>query len=554
MKKQWVWLAVILALGVGGFWLGRPLYRNWKQERLVMQAREALRNGDLRKAGLSARQANGVNPKNVDACRIMAEISESVRSPAAIEWRQRVVDLEPGSLTNRLALARCGILQGEYAQALRALQGVDKTNQNNVAFHQMAAMVAMSLNNIAAAERHFTEAARLDPGNKLLELNRAIIHLQAKDQQVVAGALKSLEQLYADPTYRKDALRHLAMAASRNKDYARAAVFTKELQADPKPLLSDRLMHLTVLKEGGISEFGAYLTTLEAACAGEAENANTLTAWLLGHGMADEAARWLASLPAELQDKTPVALARADCLMALGDWAGLQTLLKDAKWDGLDFMRLAMLARACGEQRQEFSAQTEWHAATRAAAEHPKQLGVLVSMANKWGWDKEKEEVLWILVERFPAERWALQSLSQTCLAAGNTRGLFKVYSKLVDREPANVAAMNNLASVSLLLNLQTNKACEMARDAYLKATNVAAFASTYAWSLHLQGRTAEGLKVLEALKPDRLEVPGVALYYGAMLAAVNAPAKAKKYLDLAETGQLLPEEKGLLADSRKRL
>jgi predicted Zn-dependent protease len=434
------------------------------------------------------------------------------------------------------------------------LQGVDKTNQNNVAFHQMAAMVAMSLNNIAAAEWHFTEAARLDPGNKLLELNRAIIHLQAKDQQVVAGALKSLEQLYADPTWRKDALRHLAMAASRNKEYARAAVFTKELQADPKAALSDRLMHLTVLKDSGSSEFSAYLAGVEAACAAEAEAVNTLAAWLLGHAMADEAARWLAGLPAELQDKSPVALARADCFMALGDWAGLQTLLKDAKWGGLEFMRLAMLARAYREQRQEFSAQTEWRAAVRAASDRANQLGVLARMANKWGWDKEKEELLWFLVERFPAERWALQSLSQAYLAAGNTRGLHRVYSRIVDREAANFPAMNNLAAVSLLLNLQTNKAYEMAREAYLKATNVAAFASTYAWALHLQGRTAEGMKVLEALKPDRLEVPGVALYYGAMLAAVNAPAKAKKYLDLAETGQLLPEEKALLADSRKRL
>jgi predicted Zn-dependent protease len=554
MKKSLVLAAVILALGAAGFWVGLPLYRNWKQARLMTQAREALRQQDLRKAGLSARQAYGVNPKSIEACRIMAEVTEAIRSPTALEWRQRVVNLDPGSLTNRLELARCGIVQGDYAQAARALQGVARTNQNNVAFHQMAAMVAMGLNNITVAERHLSEAVRLAPGNKLLELNQAIIHLQARDQQVVAGALKSLEQLYTDPTYRKDALRHLAMAASRNKDYARAEVFTKELQADPKAPLNDRLMHLSVLKESGSPGFGAYLTELEAASTAEAEAVNTLAAWLLGHEMAAEAARWLGSLPAEVQGKSPVALARADCFMALGDWAGLQTLLKDGKWEGLEFMRLAMLARAYREQQQEFVAQTEWRAAVRAASDHPKQLGVLARMANKWGWEKEKEEVLWLLVERFPAERWALQSLSQACLAGGNTRGLLKVYSKLVDRDPANVVAMNNLATVSLLLNLQTNKAFEMAQTAYLKATNNAAFASTYAWSLHLQGRTAEGLKVLEALKSDRLEVPGVALYYGAMQAAMNAPAKAKKYLDLAATGQLLPEEKALLTASKERL
>jgi len=71
-----------------------------------------------------------------------------------------------------------------------------------------------------------------------------------------------------------------------------------------------------------------------------------------------------------------------------------------------------------------------------------------------------------------------------------------------------------------LLLNSQIEKAHVLAREACLKATNNAAFASTYAWSLHVQDRIAEGLRVLEALKPAQPETPGVALYYGAMQAA----------------------------------
>jgi hypothetical protein len=35
---------------------------------------------------------------------------------------------------------------------------------------------------------------------------------------------------------------------------------------------------------------------------------------------------------------------------------------------------------------------------------------------------------------------------------------------------------------------------------------------------------------------------------------AVNDPAKAKQYLDLAETGPLLPEEKTLLATAKRGL
>jgi Tfp pilus assembly protein PilF len=553
MKKLWIALGIVLALAAA-VWVGRPLYRNWKQTRLVTQARASWQQGDYRNAGLSARQALQANPANVDACRILAEITEALRLPNALEWRQRIVDLEPDSFTNRLELARCGILLGNYAAAARALRGVAPRHQNTAAFHQMAAMVAVGLNDLAAGERHFAEALRLDPANKLLQFNQAVIHLQAKDQSVVAGALQSLEQLYADPAFRQDALRHLALAAARHRDFAKAAIFTRELQADPKAPLSDRLLHLTMLKDGGESEFGAYLAGLEAACAADGEQVNVLASWLLAHELADEAGRWLAGLPAKMQTNAPVALARADCFMAQKDWAGLQAHLQDANWAELDCLRLAMLARAGREQRQDFTAQTQWRLAVRAALERPKQLAALARLAGQWHWAREQEETLWLIADRFPAERWALPSLARFYLAEGNTRGLLKVYTRQVDYDAKDAAARNNLATLSLLLNVQTNRAHALAREVWRQAPGNAAFASTYAWSLHLQGRTAEGLKVLESLKPDRLEIPTVALYYGAMQAAAHDSSKARKYLDLAATGKLLPEEKTLLEEAKRGL
>src|SRR5262249_17073910 len=154
-------------------------------------------------------------------------------------------------------------------------------------------MVEIGLNNIAAAERYFTEAARLDPTNKLIELNTAIIHLQAKDQTVVAGALKTLEQFYQDPVYRKDALRHLGMAASRSKDYPKAAAFTRELVNGDKVPLEDKLMNLTVLKDGNLPGFAEALAELQASVAKDPEAMNMVAGWMLAHDMADAAMQWL---------------------------------------------------------------------------------------------------------------------------------------------------------------------------------------------------------------------------------------------------------------------
>ncbi len=58
----------------------------------------------------------------------------------------------------------------------------------------------------------------------------------------------------------------------------------------------------------------------------------------------------------------------------------------------------------------------------------------------------------------------------------------------------------------------------------------------------------------MESLKPGQLENPSIAVYYGVLLAASDERAKAGKYLDLAETGQLLPEEKALLQSAKKGL
>ena len=77
-------------------------------------------------------------------------------------------------------------------------------------------------------------------------------------------------------------------------------------------------------------------------------------------------------------------------------------------------------------------------------------------------------------------------------------------------------------------------------------------FASTYAFSLHLQGKTKEGIEVLRALKPEELADPAVAVYYGVLLAAAGEAQAAKDYLDKSAKAFLLPEELALVTSARK--
>ena len=143
-----------------------------------------------------------------------------------------------------------------------------------------------------------------------------------------------------------------------------------------------------------------------------------------------------------------------------------------------------------------------------------------------------------------------MRELERLYLAAGNTHGLNKVYSTMTSYAPDNFIAQNNLAATSLLLKLNLSKAHALAKEAFTLHPKEAIVTSTYAFSLHLQGRTKEGLGVLQKLSSEALETPSVALYYGLLLSASGYTNKASKYLGIAQKADLLPEEKALAAEA----
>jgi len=105
----------------------------------------------------------------------------------------------------------------------------------------------------------------------------------------------------------------------------------------------------------------------------------------------------------------------------------------------------------------------------------------------------------------------------------------------------------------ALLLNAKELRPHDLARDVYKKAPTNAAYASTYAFSLHLQKKNEEALKVFDGLKPEQLAAPAVAVYYVLVLRAIGDDARVSKYLEIARRASLLPEERKLLQQAVTR-
>ena len=551
--KPLILCALIAAVFLGA-WLARPLYRNWKKQRYLTQATAQLNRSDYKNAALSARQVRALDSSNLEAARILAEITGRLRSPEVIAWRQFIADLEPENPTNQILLAEAALLFGEVSRAEQSLVKIAPANRNLVEFHQAAAMILASQHKLAEAEAHFTAAIKLAPSNDLLQLNHAVILMQARDTNVVAEGIRTLRKYAADPARRRMALQNLAQAYLHLKDFDQAVIAAKDLAPPTNSTFADQMLLLSVLRAANRPEFKNQLaaTQTNAASAGP-EQVQSLASWLIGTGQSEAALRWLASLPNELQSQQRVSMALADLHLARADWPALQKLTESAKWAEADFLRHALLSRACREQRLTMSANSAWLDAVHAAGGNPKTLAALARMAGAWGWTHEQEDLLWMLVERHPGERWAPAALKEIFVKSADTHGLNRLAAALVTQNPNNLAAKNDLAGTALLLGTQNSRTHELAREVFTKFPSNEITASTYAYSLLVQGKRDEAVKAFAGVNRSALEQPSIALYYGLVL-GTNSPAEARKYLDLAAGGKLLPEEKALLQDARKKL
>jgi tetratricopeptide (TPR) repeat protein len=556
MKKVLILLGVVALLAAAWFW-GLPAYRAHKERKFAALARTHFEKGEQRAALLCAQQALVLNSSNRTACEIMAELADNGRSPTAVIWRRRVADAAP-SISNFVVLASCALRyeQPPFTLAQEALASAAKAGQpeSYVPFQVVSAQLAIKQGRIPDAEKFFQQAIRLEPTNGLHRLNLATVRLESRDAEVSKAAHAELVAMQSDALLGGHASRALAAHHAARKDFDSALKYSSALVQRADVTFDNRLDHLTLLYQAKRPEFDSYAAELEKIASTNAVLVFAVTGRLLACDEADKALAWLKSLPATMQSEQPVSLAFADTYSRLKDWRTMEDRLNKENWNEMEFMRAAMLAFAVRNQKDETVAKVHWSKALQLASEHPERFAVLAQLANGWHWETEAEDVLWRVAKNFPREGWALDSLNNGYMRRADTRGLFSVYATLLEHGATNGLVMNNYASLALLLGTNVARAHQIAHEVYLKGTNNPAFVSTYAWSLFLQGKTADALKMIEQIPPERLAEPSMAAYYGTILAANGQKEKARAFLERTQTGPVLPEEKALAEATKSKL
>ncbi len=535
-------LSLLLVAGIGSY----RGYKIWTQDHSLKLARQFAAKSDLNNALLSLRKALLANPANLEACRLMADLAEGAKSPNAVFWRSRLVELEPDALTNRFALVRAAIGAGDTALAAKTLAEVKPEAKQTAAYHKMAGAVALATGRYPEAEQHFSEAMRAEPDNPIPRLSLAVLRLQRADPQLAAAARAVLEGLRTNALVRPEALRPLAVDALRHQQYARALGLTAELLREPHASFNDRLLELEILHAADQPRFATALAALQHQAATNLMSVFELGRWMLSTTTPAAAWAWLQTVPPHVRTNLPVTMVAADCQLAAKNWAALQASLDQQAWGDLEYLRLTYRTRALREQSFTSAAKTEWTKVMKAADGRLDRLIALQRVAATWDWPGEQEDLLWAIVNNYPGEKGAVRALAELLYAGGKTRSLLTLYALLVQNDPTDLTARNNVAAIAMLLNASEHRPFELARQVFDQQRDNPFYVSTYAYSLYLQQRVGEAVRLMRQLKPDQLENPSISGYYGLLLVASGEKAAAKRYFDLATRIRQLPEEREL--------
>jgi tetratricopeptide (TPR) repeat protein len=495
-----------------------------------------------------------MNSSNVEACRLLARIAEQQGQAAAIGWRQQAVTIAPTSIEDGLALAKTALQFDKIAIAESALAKLGPEAARLATYYELKARVADAKKDPAGAEKNFAEAVRLDPSNKFCQLNLAVYQLQSSSPEIRLGATKLLQQFLEDKAFRVPAARALRDDAVQKKDVSTLLRVSELLYGYPEATFRDRATHVQVLHALDRPDFAQHLTDLQNEALSDPGTMTYLLSWMITNHLTILALQWIKELPPEVVNKQPVPVAVADCYIAINDWDGLQQWCKKTNWADFEFLRHAYLSRALRELGDNLGSASEWEAVLQQVGSKGEQLHGLQQVVVKWGWTKEAEDLLWRLSKDLPQQDSALAALYQYYVENGDTGGLYRVVARLCEMKPDDEKAQNNFTQLSLLLNLNLKRAYEMAEQLHQKDPKNAIFASTYAFSLYRKGRFQEAAKIMSELKPEELQSPDIAAYYGIFLAAAGDNSKAAEYLEKGSAAPLLPEEKLLLQNARNKI
>ncbi len=431
----------------------------------------------------------------VKSLRIQAHIASGERQKA-IEVANKWLSESPNDVTALMTRGEIAVQEGNYEEATQFFEKASSVNDENPAPKVALGRLALSQDKTEAAKQQFRQAANLNPDNMQALQGLAATH--------TADQLKpEMEKLIADhpeATAPRLILLEIALTSGdqTRADELSATLLERDTENNPAPAES-AVANIyngvgAKLRRGGDLEKAAKVLERGRILFPQNENIALQSASVAFSQNREDKARRILQEVKQVHDQSPapyVVEAQYFDNLSQHQQAAEMYELAIQKGAGVD-TKLALLRST----RQMGQSEEALKMAQELLAQHPRHQGLLMTVAMM-----EQE--------------------------GGDAAGAIESYEALLEQNPQNAVALNNLAW--LYFEKNDDRATGLARSAYELVPDNAAIADTYGWILFKSGDLKASLPILEKahqLAPESQEI-GLHLAEAYREAGMNDQAKA---------------------------
>ncbi len=550
-KRILLVVGVVVVVAVGAFVAVQTgLWTKWRVHRYVSRAEALARSGAGEAARAAAMRALALDRSSVAATRALLSVLPERNLESVLLLRVRIADLDPGDRENMRQLAQLAIALGRIEIAEKVERDLKQALGEAPEVLELRARIPAARGDFPVAEEAARALLERDRANVVGRLILALA--QVFNGTATAATEQELTALATDKSVRLEALRGLRDAALRRKDEPRALEMAEAIIAEKRANFPDWLVRAQLAAQAQPERAEALLAELTTQAGADPHALGRIAVWLRQSGLGDRIEPWIAGNEALRRDPFTEKLIRAEAYSAQAAWEKLDALVAEGSWRELEFLRLALQARAARGRRDEAAFGKAWRAATIVALADGKTTRLLAEAVRTWPeCGVEYEELLWRVSKTgLQHSAWTLPELFRRAAGRKDARMLRQVSEAMAKAYPASEAAKNNFAFYSLLLGATPDRAHRLAEELYAAHPGDATITSTYALSLLRRGRAGEALTALEKLPAEVLQRADLALYHALALAGTKAPEKAQARVAQVVAADLLPEELELLREA----
>ncbi|HVF64130.1 MAG TPA: XrtA/PEP-CTERM system TPR-repeat protein PrsT [Casimicrobiaceae bacterium] len=461
------------------------------------------------------------------------------------------------------------IANHEFDKALALSDEMIKSAPNRSPGYNLQGTAYLGKRDVASARKSFEQALKVEPGNPIALVNLAHLDMQQKDAD---GARKRFQAVLSKDSRNIDAMLGMAQLDYQKGD-AKAGFAWLEKAKAARPEAIDPRLNIAAfhMRRNNFAQAIMELNEGTRTHADHPELLNLLGLAQMGAGQNDTAVATFRRLVAARPDaplsyfrlataqigagafaQASESLTRAlkinpDYIDALVAQAGLEVRAKRYA-DALKIARQvqAIPSAASGglvlegdvllAQEQHADAAKVYE---RAFAASPSGVVVtkLHTVLSRAGNTKDANAALERWMKDHPNDVTVLHYAAAEELRQGEPKAAMGRYQQILAREPQDVVAMNNLAS--LYQQAGDARALGLAETAYKLNPESPVVSDTLGWILVGQGKTARGMKLLESALAREPNNPEIRYHVAAARAKAGDKAVARRELEaLLASGQ----------------